>query len=573
MSKNSFSNLMISNISKFSIDIKYFYFIIPALFVYTGIKTSSLILNWEKNLSYYLPKNILIENAVNLSLLQIFYLSALVFFSLITSASIIRFCAGIILIKSQLKVQRFFSFITTIIFFITAEKDGFFFGDEEYKTGWLIELAKFYNILLLLFIFLSLILLYISLNKNKVSQRVRISFIFLIFIIYLFYDFKSIRSFREETKNNIENIDINFILLNYNEKKIKDLKNNEYFKYILDKFKTKETTISLVSNNNLSNMTSFLTGLYPFESGIRNDLPNNSTIDYLNSFIKKYKNTKYYIYTSNIAKPSSLGGIIKNFDNGIVCDNDLNSMFTYLKIKALNYFFIFIPNNFILNNFPKVLCLKNYSNFNDNILHDLYRATNINSNKKIFLSFIDEDEKSFDILKIIEKFNETIESNKIKINLIFIDSQSLYSRIIELTNDKKFEPTRTIITQFSNKQILYFPISNKFEYQEILDEKINEINTPIVVEKRITISQNLNFISSLNLKRKYICYDNEGNIQYSGIFEKKSNKIPLEILINKISFEHSLCEKFIENSFINDINLPLNNNTFKKIFLFNLDKI
>jgi len=573
MSKNSFSNLMISNISKFSIDIKYFYFIIPALLIYTGIKTSSLILNWDKNLAYYLPNNILIENAVSLSLIQIFYLSALVFFSLITSASIIRFCAGIILIKSQLKVQRFFSFITTLIFFITAEKDGFFFGNEEYNTGWLIELAKLYNILLLLFIILSFILLYISINKNKITRRVRIFFIFFIFIIYLFYDFKSIRNFREETKSNIENIDINFILLNYNENKIKDLKSNENFKYILDNFITKETQISLVSNNNLSNMTSFLTGLYPFESGIRNDLPNNSTIEYLNSFIKKYKNNKYYIYTSNIAKPSGLGGIIKNFDNGVVCDNDLNSMFTYLKIKALNYFFIFIPNNFILNKFPKVLCLKNHSNFNDNILHDLYRAINSNTKEKIFLSFIEEEEKSFDILKIIEKFNETIESKKIKINLIFIDSKSLFSRIIELTNDKKFEPIRTIISQFSSKQIVYHPISNKFEYQEILDEKINKDNFPIIIEKRITISQNLNFIYTLNLKRKYICHDNEGNIQYSGIFEKKSNKIPLEVLINNTNIEHSLCEKFIENSFINDINLPLNHNLFKKIFSFNLDKI
>lgn len=573
MSKNSFSNLMISNISKFSIDIKYFYFIIPALFIYTGIKTSSLILNWEKNLAYYLPKNILIENAVSLNLLQIFYLSALVFFSLITSASIIRFCAGIILIKSQLKVQRFFSFITTLIFFVTAEKDGFFFGDEKYTTGWIIELAKLYNILLLLFIILSFILLYISINKNKITRRARIFFIFFIFIIYLFYDFKSIRNFREKTKGNIENIDINFILLNYNENKIKDLKSNENFKYIQDNFKTKETQISLVSNNNLSNMTSFLTGLYPFESGIRNDLPNNSTIEYLNSFIKKYKNNTYYLYTSNIAKPSSLGGIIKNFDNGVVCDNDLNSMFTYLKIKALNYFFIFIPNNFILNNFPKVLCLKNHSNFNDNILHDLYRAININDQEKIFLSFIEEEEKSFDILKIIEKFNETIESKKIKINLIFIDSKSLFSKIIELTNDKKFEPIRTIISQFSSKQVVYSPISNKFEYQEILDEKINKDNFPLIIEKRITISQNLNFIYTLNLKRKYICYDNEGNIQYSGIFEKKSNKIPLEILINNNNIEHSLCEKFIENSFINDLNLPLNHNIFKKIFSFNLDKI
>ena len=573
MTKHSFSKSTISNISKFSIDKNYFYFIIPALILYTIIKVTLDILKWKENISYYFPNNLSINFINNPNFTTTIELSLLCFISFFLPAIILRFCIGIILIKSQLKVQRFFSFFITIIFIFTTKNDGFLFGLNKLNPDWILNLSRFINILFIGFILISLIILFVNINDKNSNRKIRISFMFFLIVVYLIYDWKKTSDFRNETKINIEKTDLIFIADNTNENDFKLLKNSEDYKYLKDNFKISENKLSLVSNSSTSNYTSLLTGLMPFESGIRNEIPSNSIILYLKNFIETHKRNDKFIYVSNIANPSSIGGISKNFDGGVICDNDLKSIYKYSMIENINSFLVFLPSSIILDVIPSALCLETLSDTNQNILTDLYNGINFRTPKnKILISFLNKKMGEFNILKIIEKLNETLETDKIKVEIVFLDSKTLFSNILYLSKKTNNNKDYLSINQIGENEIINYHKNNEYDYQEISEDK-NSLNKAEIIDNRVSFNLNDSTIYSMNLKRKYICY-NDKTITSSSIYEKVSNDLPQKILIKKNPiYNNDYCEKVIEDSFKNDTSLILNENIFKKMFVFILDKL
>lgn len=573
MTKHSFSKSTISNISKFSIDKNYFYFIIPTLILYTIIKITFDILGWKENILYYFPSYISIKSINIPNFIHILKLSTICFFSFFLPSIIIRFCIGVILIKSQLKVQRFLSFLITIIFIFTTKNDGFSFGFNNTNSEWILNLSKFINVLFIGFIIISVIILFVNINEKNTNRKIRIIFMFILITIYLIYDWKKTSDFRNETRINIEKTELIFIIDRTNEKDVSQLKNTSDFKYIKDNFKIHENKISLVSNNDITNYSSLLTGLMPFESGIRNEIPSNSSIQYVKNFIETHRRNNKFIYISNIGNPSSIGGFTKNFDDGVICDNDLKSIYKYSMIENLNPFLVFLPSSIILNIIPSALCLEKSSDTNQNILFDLYKGINTKTEKnKLLVSFLNKKIGEFNILKIIEKLNETLETDKMKVKIVFLDSTSLYSEIINLNKINLIEKEYISINQIGESEIMNYPKNEKYEYQEKNGDN-NSKRIAEIIDDRASYNLNDSIIYSMNLKRKYGCYNSEKQLTSSSYYEKISNDLPQKIMIKKNPlFNSDSCEKIIENSFTNDSSLILSDNLFKKIFVFISDK-
>ncbi|APJ04163.1 hypothetical protein [Silvanigrella aquatica] len=574
MNKHSFSKSTISNISKFSIDKNYFYFIIPAIISYVSIKTILDILNWKNNVSIYFPKNLFIESISNPSIYSILKLSSVLFIAILIPTIIFRFCVGIILIKSQIKVQRFFSFLITLIFIFTAKNDGFYFGINNLNSEIIISLSKLINITLFYFILISLIMLFININNKNANKRMRTYFIFFICIFYLIYDWRKTSNFREETKKNMENSELIFIVDNTTEKDLNNLKKTYNYNYLKENFKLQEDNISLVSNNNASNFTSLITALLPYESGIRNEIPSNSNIIYLKNFIENYRRKDKFIYISNIGNPSSLGGIINNFDGGVTCDNDLNSIFKYSMLENLNPLLVFLTPSMLLNYTPSSLCLNSYLDREQLVLADLYKGINSPTSKnKIIISFIDPKIGAINILKIIEKINETLESEKFNTKMLYLDSHSMFAKLITLRKTKIEDKKYLTINQIAEKELINYPQKDLEVYQEKNKENIS-LNKASFIDNRLSYNLNDSTIYSMNLERKIDCYNTDQKLLSSSFYEKISNDIPQKITLKKnMQNNDEICDKIIEDSFKNDFSLMLSDTLFKKMFVVISDKL
>ena len=531
MTKQSFSKTTVSNISKFLLDKNFFYFIIPFLILYTLIKITLNIYDWEKNFLHYFSKEIVINSITKLDLFNISKLSIICLISLLIPSILLRFCVGIILIKSQLKVQRFFSFLIILVFIFTTKNDGFSFGVIKNSSEFIINLSKFINILFIGFVVISMMIFYVNINDNIQKRRLRVTVLFLLIISYLFYDWKKTKDFRESTKLNIEKTELIFIIEDIDQNTVNKTKNSEDFNYIKQNFKLSEDNPKMVSNNNISNYYSLLTGLFPFETGVRDEIPSNSYLSFVNDYINKNKRKDKFIYTSNIGNPSSLGSINKNFNGGIICDNSIDSINNYSIIENLNPFLVFMPASMIIKFIPQALCLNSVSNFNENILADLYSGINHNTNdNKIIISFLNNKNREFNIFKIIEKINETLETDKLSIKLLFIDSKSISSTLFHLNKIKNDSVVYKSITEITRGEIT----NNKSNYTFDYFEENHDISRP----KNAKISNNRASVDisetkqqSMNLKRNFICYENN-EISLNSIYEKRNNEIPQKIILN-----------------------------------------
>ena len=572
MTKQSFSKTTVSNISKFLLDRNFFYFIIPCLILYTFFKIFINIYNWDNNFLSYFPKEIKLNFIKGLDFIDISKLFLICFFSLLVPSIIIRFCIGIIFIKSQLKVQRFFSFLIIIIFIFTTKNDGFSFGIIQNKSDFIINISRFINILFIGFFIISLMIFYVNLNDNMQKRKWRLFTLFLLIISYLVYDWKKTKDFRELTKLNIENSELFFIIENTNKNDLEKIQKNSDYNYLNQNFQITSNDIRLTSNNDISNYFSLLTGLYPFETGIRDEIPSQSYLAYVNDYIKNNKKNDKFIYISNIGTPSSLGAIASKFNGEIICDNDLSSINKYSIIENLNPFLVFMPPSLIIKTIPNALCLRSISNIDENILADLYFGINYPTNKnKLIISFLNKKEKEFNIFRIIEKINETLESDKLKINILFLDSKSLFSKILYLNKKDKNLIVYKNITEIGKRELINYKQDFKFEYLEENKNILLSKNAE-VINDRVSLNLNNSIIQSINFKRNFICFENENTLSTTLYYERKSTDNPQKIIANNSIFNNN-CQKNIENSFISDVSLMINEDLFKKTFIFISDKL
>lgn len=570
MKKYSFSKSTISNISKFSIDKKYFFFIIPIIAFFSINKIISNFSNFGKNILQLFPNDIRIDTEITPNLFSVFLFFFTNYICLIFTAFIIRFCIGIILIKSQIKVQRFISIIISFIYIFTSENSGYLFNKSIVISDFSLNISSFFNFIFIIFITISIIILFLNFKNNSINIKSKLFALFFIIITYLFYDWNTISVMRKNAKLNINNTNIYFIVENIDKNKFNLLKETSDYSYIKNNFHTYEDDLQLVSNNNIVNYSTILTGLMPYESGVRNDIPNSSTILYLNNFLDIYRKKNKFIYISNIGNPSSLGGLIKNFDGGIVCDNDIKSIYKYQLIENLNPLLTLLPNSFVLKYIPSTFCLKSFSNVNQNILSDFYHGINTNTEKeKVLISFIKQDEHE-NIFDIVENINETLETNNINIKIIFIDSKSFFAKILYLTKHSNHNIDNNSIDKFISKEITNYSSNNKLKYQEINND-ITLKNT-VLNEGRISLNFADLKIFSMNLSRNFECDDNNNKFILS--YKKDSNSIPQKIILKNNLIENmNNCKTIISNSYINDISIMLNENIFNKMFIFFQDKL
>jgi hypothetical protein len=573
LNKKKFSKTIGSQVAKFYIDLQYFYFIIIFFLFYSILKTIQNFIDIEKNFSFYFNTDHQIKNIekINYEYVFIFFITHFLF--LIIPSIMLRFCVRSVLFKTQIKVQRFFSFFLSVILIITTRNDGLIFGEHSYLSEFFLNLSKIINLLFLGFFIISFFILFLNIKEKFIDKKIKIFLIFLSLFFYLFYDFKKTRNFRSESKNNIENSELIFVLEKNEDTKDHLFKENSEYKYIKKNFKIKEETISLVSNNNLSNYIAFLTGLFPFDSRIRNNYPNESSLNSVKNYIQKYKKKENYIYISNISEPSALGKVFKGFDGGVHCDNNIESIYYYNLIQNINPILIFFSKKFILKYLQKSLCIIKKENLKKYITEDIYYGMNLNKNKeKKIVSFIKKDYNISEIIDIIENINETLETDKIRIKIIIFDKKNIVSKIFSLSKEKVLESENSInITKYSENFIEKKESDIIFDYQEEIPEKYIFKNLEII-DNRVSynFSYEMNFLEEL--RKIYACNMKEEKSQTLGTYEKISSKIPQIILIKNNQKQNNKCLRTIEENFEKDYLIFLNQNSFKKIFNFYSEK-
>ncbi|MBX9839477.1 MAG: hypothetical protein K2X69_14325, partial [Silvanigrellaceae bacterium] len=440
------------------------------------------------------------------------------------------------------------------------------------KSEFITNISRFINNLFIGFFIISIMIFYVNLNDNIQKRKWRLFTLFLLIIAYLVFDWKKTKDFRELTKVNIENSELFFIIENTNKNELEKIQKNSDFNYLNQNFQITSNEIRLTSNNDISNYFSLLTGLYPFETGIRDEIPSQSYLDYLNDYVKNFKKTDKFIYISNIGTPSSLGAITSKFNGEIVCDNNVSSINKYSIIENLNPFLVFMPPSLIIKTIPNALCLKSISNIDENILSDLYFGINYPTDKnKLIISFLNKKDKDFNIFRIIEKINETLESDKLKINILFLDSKSLFSEILYLNKKDKNTLIYQNITDIGKRELINYKQDFKFEYLEE-NKNILVSKNAEVINGRVSLNLNNSIIQSMNFKRNFMCFENETTSPIISYYERKILDNPQKIISNN-SILNSNCQKSIENSYISDVSLLLNEDLFKKIFIFISDKL
>lgn len=569
MSRHSLSKSTVSNISKFLLDKNFFYFTSLILILFCILKNLLIYYSWEKNFLSYYPENITITNMPILSFSDYLILIALNFISLIIPSIIIRFSIGILLIKSQIKVQRFFTLIVMTIFILSTNFSGYFFGKSSIKSSLITNTSSVLNFLFIIFFIISFMVFFININENLYKKKIRIILLFSGIIIFLIYDWKKTENFRSESKYNIKNTNILFILENNSNSNFESLKKSNEFKYLEKNFIFNSYEISLVSNMQLPNYISLLTGLYPFESGIRNEIPNSSFYSSLEEHMKKVRKDNLEISFSNISNPSSIATLTKYLDSGVQCDNNIQSLKNYFYLQNLNPILLFLPNLIVLKFFPMTLCLNKAEDISDIILEDFYLRLNTKKDrKKLIVTVFPEKSEPANLIKIIEKINETLESNELNIN-IFSFRKDKKTDFIELT--KKSSPNLSIQNIINLGNIYFNNYKNdiSFNYfEENNNANLNKIFS--VINNRVSLKFNENIQQSLGLKRFYKCSMNETkDISYS--FEINIREFPQKIISSNKDL-NSTCEKQIEKSLFNDINFFINKQFFEKIFILYSEK-
>ncbi|WGL60291.1 hypothetical protein QEJ31_01575 [Pigmentibacter sp. JX0631] len=397
----------------------------------------------------------------------------------------------------------------------------------------------------------------------------RIIFLFAGIITFLIYDWKKTENFRIESKENIKNTSILFILENENDTKFENFKKSNEFKYLEKNFIYNSYEVALVSNIQLANYISLLTGLYPFESGIRNDIPNSSFYISLEEHMKKVRNKNLEITFSNISNPSSIASLSKYFDSGVQCDNNIQSLKNYFFLQNLNPILIFLPNSILLKFFPVALCLNKVEDISDIILEDFYLRLNGKSDrKKLIVTVLPDKFDSLNLIKIIEKINETLESQEININILPI-KKNKKTELIELT--KKSSPNLPLQNIINLGNIFFNNYKNDIQFNYF--EENNSLNSNKVfnlINDRVSLNFNDNINQALGLKRYYKCISNEGRDE-SYFYESNKRDFPQKIISNYKEL-NSNCSKQIEKSLFNDINFFINKQFFEKIFILYSEK-
>ncbi len=577
MSRHKFSKSSMSNLSKFSLDRSYLFFLILFSIFYASAKSLYDIINWSKDFQSYFDKNIIISNISSPSSIHMFLLFISSFIATLVPAIILRFCCGIILIKSQIKVQRIFSFFLSILFLISTHYDGFSFGFNAIQSQDIVDFSKIVNYFFLVFFIISLIIFFVNINENAMNRKIRITFIFIIIFSYLIYDWKKTKDFRAESKNNIENSDIIFIIENTDDLNINKFKSSPEFEYIKENFKLEEEKIPLISNSMLANYATLLSGLYPYETGIRDENPSNSRIEVLNNYIKSNKNSDKTIYISNIGNPSGVGALIQTFDGGIHCDNRVNEIYTYSILKNFNPFLIFIPNKFIIKKIPKALCLNSMSDDTNLTAENIYMNINSISNikkKKIIINILRNDIGENNLIKVIERVNETIETDNIRIKIFFIQPEKMFCKIIKLIKQGKSESNDISLVAFSKENIIDNSKTESnilFEYEEEI--KSLKKNSYTIIDSRVTSKNSNDYVLNNTIKRKFSCNNNELEHEFSAFYENNTRDFPKKIVLKgKINTDPKKCENQIRKTFEQDLNLLIDENNFDRYFSLSVEK-
>ncbi|KAB8030016.1 hypothetical protein [Fluviispira multicolorata] len=578
MSRHKFSKSSMSNLSKFSLDKNYLFFLILFSIIYATLKSLYDIINWERDFLTFFSKDIIINNVISPSSFHMFLMFLSAFIATLIPAIILRFCCGIVLIKSQIKVQRIFSFFLTIIFLFTTQNDGFSFGINIINSQEIIDISKIINYIFLGFFIISSIIFFVNINENAMNRKIRIIFIFILIISYLIYDWKKTKDFRAESKNNIENSEIVFILENTDDTNINNFKSSPEFEYIKENFKLEDEKISLISNSILANYATMFSGLYPYESGIRNENPSNSRIEALNMYIQNNKNNERRIYISNIGNPSSTGGLIRSFDGGIHCDNKVNDIYSYSIIKNFNSFLIFIPNSLIIKKFPKALCLNSLTDDANLTATDIY--TNINKHtgekkRKILINILRKDIGETNLIKTIERINETIETENIKIKIFFIQPEKMFCKIIKLIKRGSSDNKDINLLTFSKDNFINnknIEINTYFEYEEEI--KIKNQEKYNIIDNRVTSRFNNDNILNNTIKRKFTCNNLKQEQEFSALYENSTRDFPKKIILKgKYNTDPKNCENQIRKSFERDLNLLIDENNFDRYFSLSVERI
>lgn len=569
MSRHSFSKTTVSNISKFLLDKSFFYFISTILFIFCCIKNFITYYSWEKNFLSYFTHDIKISNIPSLNIYDFFILVLINFISLIIPTIVIRFCIGILLIKSQIKVQRFFTIITILFFILSTNFTGFYFGKSHNISYIITKISDFINMSFIAFLIISLMIFFININENIYKKKIRIIVLLISVVSFLIYDWKNTEKFRVLSKENIEKTNILFIIENNQKENLFSLKSTNEYKYLEKNFKLSSSEISLVSNFKTANYSSLFTTLFPFESGIRNDIPNDSYFNALENHIKKNRITQKEISISNISNPSSFAALSKYFDTGIKCDNNINKIKKYNYLQNLNPIILFLPYSILIKFIPDTLCLSSYNDLSNLILDEFYLRLNQTSIKdKNIISIIPENFNPINLFKIIEKINETLESKNLEISILFMQPEKK-SQLLQLSKKQNPELKFKNIINISNHFFSNYKQEYEFNYfEENLFFK-NTIQSKII-ENRVSLNLTENIEQVFNIKRDYICLQDEQETEILH-FEKLTNEIPQKINIIKKNVNNN-CEIQVEKSFTNDVNFLIDKNLFNKIFIFSMEK-
>lgn len=570
MTKYSFSKTTVTNISKFLLDKSFFYFIAVTLFIFSTIKNIFTFYSWSNNFLTYFPKDVIASKVPSLNFIDFIILVFINFIAYLIPAFIIRFCIGVIFIKSQIKVQRFLSILILFVFIFSTNFSGYFFGKESKIPLFLINISEIINICFLGFFIISIMLFFVNINDNLFKRRIRITLLFIGIILFLLYDWKKTENFRAYVNENINKNHLLFIIETTDSENFDSITSTDEYKYLQENFVVSTKEILLVSNKKTANYIAMFTGLYPFESGIRNDIPSTSYFKPVLEHIKLNKNTEKEINISNISNPTSYATIISQFNKGIHCSNNISKLKIYNYLQNLNPITLFLPTTVLMQLIPDTLCLNSFKNLNEVILDEIYlRITQNTIKERQIVTIIPEKLQPIDVFKIIEKINETVDSNQLNISLLFMQKQNK-SNFIHLTKNPSANYNFNNIIEYGQLYFNHYSSDYNFDYFEESDTHQESKNAE-VIEDRLTLTFSESIKQIFNLKRKYICLTKE-NTKETILFTKTSNKIPQTITISESS-NTSTCKDKVKKSITLDLNLYINEKIFDKIYFFSTGKL